>query len=150
MTLSNSQKLTIRQKAFADFYIELGNATEAARRAGYSDKTVRAIGAENLTKPSIKTYIEERLKQIDDERIASAAEVMKYLTAVLRGEETEEVVVVEGIGEGCSEARNVTKEISAKERLKAAELLGKRYALFTDKLNIDTAIPIVIKDDVSD
>ena len=148
--MSNSQKLTIRQKAFADFYIELGNATEAARRAGYSDKTVRAIGAENLTKPSIKTYIEERLKQIDDERIASAAEVMKYLTAVLRGEETEEVVVVEGIGEGCSEARNVTKEISAKERLKAAELLGKRYALFTDKLNIDTAIPIVIKDDVSD
>lgn len=150
MTLSNSQKLTIRQKAFADFYIELGNATEAARRAGYSDKTVRAIGAENLTKPSIKTYIEERLKQIDDERIASAAEVMKYLTAVLRGEETEEVVVVEGIGEGWSEARNVTKEISAKERLKAAELLGKRYALFTDKLNIDTAIPVVIKDDVSD
>lgn len=148
--MSNSQKLTIRQRAFADFYIELGNATEAARRAGYSDKTVRAIGAENLTKPSIKTYIEERLKQIDDERIASAAEVMKYLTAVLRGEETEEVVVVEGIGEGWSEARNVTKEISAKERLKAAELLGKRYALFTDKLNIDTAIPVVIKDDVSD
>lgn len=149
MTLSNSQKLTIRQKAFADFYIELGNATEAARRAGYKDNgNLNRTASENLAKPVIKAYIEERLKQIDNERIASAAEVMKYLTAVLRGEETEEVVVVEGIGDGCSEARNVIKEISAKERIKAAELLGKRYGLFTDKVNIDGNIPIVIKDDI--
>lgn len=149
MTLSNSQKLTIRQKAFADFYIELGNATEAARRAGYKDNgNLNRTASENLAKPVIKAYIDERLKQIDNERIASAAEVMKYLTAVLRGEETEEVVVVEGIGDGCSEARNVIKEISAKERIKAAELLGKRYALFTDKVNVDGNIPIVIKDDI--
>lgn len=137
-------KLTIKQKAFADYYIELGNATEAAREAGYSKKTARFIGNENLTKPNIKAYIDERLKQIEEERIADAAEVMKYLTAVMRNEITEEVIVVEGSGEGVSKAKNIVKDISARDRNKAAELLGKRYGLFTDKLDVDVAIPVVI------
>lgn len=137
-------KLTVKQKAFADYYIELGNATEAAIKAGYSKKTARSIGNENLTKPDIKTYIDERLKQLEDERIASAAEVMKYLTSVLRGEHTEEVVVVEGNGDGYSSARTVDKDISARDRLKAAELLGKRYGIFKDNINVEGAIPVVI------
>lgn len=137
-------KLTVKQKAFADYYIELGNATEAALKAGYSKKTARSIGAENLTKPDIKNYIDERLKQLEDERIASAAEVMKYLTSVLRGEHTEEVVVVEGNGDGYSSARTVDKDISARDRLKAAELLGKRYGIFKDNINVEGAIPVVI------
>lgn len=78
--------LTPKQKAFADYYIECGNATEAAKRAGYKDSSARQIGAENLTKPSISAYIAERQKQIDDSRIASAAEVQRFYSAVLRGE----------------------------------------------------------------
>lgn len=130
-------KLTPKQKAFADYYIETGNATESATRAGYSKKTAAVIGAENLIKPNIKNYIEERMKQLEDERIAKADEVLKYLTAAMRGKIDEEVVVVEGEGEGCSSARIVKKEISAKDRIKAAELLGKRYRLFIDKVEAD-------------
>lgn len=130
-------KLTPKQKAFADYYIETGNATESAIRAGYSKKTAAVIGAENLIKPNIKNYIEECMKKLEDERIAKADEVLKYLTSAMRGEINEEVVVVEGEGEGCSSARIVKKEISAKDRIKAAELLGKRYGLFINKVEAD-------------
>lgn len=144
------KKLTVKQKAFADYYIELGNATEAARKAGYKQAHVQ--GSQNLDKLSIKSYIDERLKQIEDERIASASEVMKYLTSVLRGESESEIVVVEGEGDGYSSARRVNKAPDERERLKAAELLGKRYSMFTDKMNIEGAIPVVIsgEDDLED
>jgi phage terminase small subunit len=141
-------KLTLKQKAFADYYIELGNATEAAIRAGYSKKTAAVIGNENLTKPYLKNYVEERLKQIEDSRIAKVEEVLKHLTSAMRGDIDEEVVVVEGSGDGCSDARIVTKQISAKERIKAAELLGKRYGLFTDKLKVDGNVGVQIIDDI--
>ena len=78
--------MTPKQKAFADEYLKCGNATEAAKRAGYSEKTARVIGQENLLKPAITAYIAERQKQIDDSRIADAAEVLRFYTAVLRGE----------------------------------------------------------------
>lgn len=79
-------KITLKQKAFADYYLETGNAAEAARRAGYSKHSANAIGAENLTKPVIAQYIGERQKQIEDERIANIAEVLQFYTAVMRGE----------------------------------------------------------------
>ncbi len=78
--------LTPKQKAFADYYIECGNATEAAKRAGYKKKAAYATGAENLKKPQIIAYIGERQKQIEDSRIASATEVLRYFTSVMRGE----------------------------------------------------------------
>ncbi|NFC87501.1 terminase small subunit [Clostridium botulinum] len=137
-------KLTPKQKAFADYYIQTGNATEAAIKAGYSKKTARFIGNENLTKPYIKNYIDERMKQLEDERIAKANEVLQYLTRVIRGQETEEVVVTENIGDFMSEAKTIKKEIGAKDRIKAAELLGKRYRLFTDKVEIEGEVPVVI------
>ncbi len=127
-------ELTPKQKAFAGYYIETGNATEAAIKAGYSKKTARVIGQENLTKPAIKTYIDEKMEQLSDKRIAKAEEVLEYLTRVIRGEETEQVVVTENIGDFMSEARVVNKELSAKDKIKAAELLGKRYRLFVDKV----------------
>lgn len=129
------RKLTEKQERFIDFYIELGNATEAARRAGYSKKTAKQIGNENLTK--LDYFIKERLKKLEDARIAKADEVLKHLTAAMRGEIDEEVVVTENIGDFMSEARVVKKQLSARERIKAAELLGKRYALFTDKVDMD-------------
>lgn len=78
--------LTPKQKAFADEYLKCGNATEAAKKAGYSEQSARQIGAENLSKPSISAYIQERQKQIDDERIASITEIQRFYSSVLRGE----------------------------------------------------------------
>ena len=78
--------LTEKQIAFCDAYIECGNAAEAARRAGYSENTARSIGSENLTKPDISAYIEERLAEQRKKRVASADEVMEFFTAVMRGE----------------------------------------------------------------
>lgn len=79
-------ELTPKQKAFADYYLECGNATEAARRAGYSENSAKQIGTENLSKPSISQYIAERQKQVEDERIADISEVLQFFTSVMRGE----------------------------------------------------------------
>lgn len=79
-------RLTPKQKAFADEYLKCGNATEAAKRAGYSKQSARQMGAENLSKPSISEYIQERQKQIDNERIASITEIQQFYSSVLRGE----------------------------------------------------------------
>ena len=103
-------KLTEKQKRFADYYIETGNITEAAVKAGYSKKTARVIGQENLLKPAIKGYIDEKLEAMQDERTASAKEVLEFLT----------------------------------KSMKSAELLGKRYRLFTDKVEVEGAVPVMI------
>ena len=135
-------KLTPKQKAFAEYYIETGNATESARKAGYKGKNLNRIASENLSKLDIKNYIAEKMKELEDQRIAKADEVLKYLTRVIRGEETEQVVVTENIGDFMSEARVVNKELSAKDKIKAAELLGKRYRLFVDKVEKDTNLNV--------
>ena len=137
-------KLTEKQKRFADYYIETGNITEAAVKAGYSKKTARVIGQENLLKPAIKGYIDEKLEAMQDVRTASAKEVREFLTKSMRGEIKEEVVVVEGTGDGTSEARMVKKQIGLRDRIKSAELLGKRYRLFTDKVEVDGVVPVMI------
>lgn len=140
-------KLTDKQRIFANEYLVDLNATIAYKKAYpgvRKDETAKAAGSRLLTNVNVKNYIDEQLKKIEDESIADAAEVMKYLTKVMRNELTEEVVVVEGEGEGCSSARIVKKDMSAKDRNKAAELLGKRYRLFTDKVEVEGDIPVVI------
>lgn len=136
--------MTNKQKRFCDEYLIDCNATQAAIRAGYSPKTAYSIGMENLKKPEIKTYIDEQLKKLHDAKIADADEVIKYLTSVMRGESTAEVVVIEGEGDGCSTARRMSKAPDEKERLKAAELLGKRYGVFTDKVDVDADLELNI------
>ncbi|HHV03038.1 MAG TPA: terminase small subunit [Bacteroidales bacterium] len=146
-------KLTDKQKAFCDYYIETLNATESYKKAGYKVKNdnTAAVNANRLLRNAkIKSYIDKRLKEIENDRIADAKEVMEYLTAVMRGEVEEEVVVVESTGDYTSEARKIKKQVSVKERNKAAELLGKRYALFTDKVNIDGNVGVQIIDDIED
>ena len=81
---------------------------------------------------------------ISSKKTAEATEVIEYLTSVLRGQSEASVVVVEGYGDGCSEAKIIKKPPDEKERLKAAELLGKRYGLFTDKVDVGGAVPVVI------
>lgn len=137
-------KLNARQKAFCEFYVVCGNATEAAKKAGYSEKTAYSMGNENLRKPELKTYIDDLMSKMEEKRMASAEEVLKFLTASMRGELEEEVIVVEGEGDGCSSARKMKKQISAKERIKAAELLGKRHLLFSDKVKVEGALPVMI------
>lgn len=130
--------MTNKQKRFADEYLVDLNATQAAIRAGYSPKTADRIAYENLRKLEVKSYIDEQLERIHNERAADAAEVIEYLTSVMRGESTAAVVVVEGQGDGYSEARTIRKPPDEKERLKAAELLGKRFGLFADRVEVST------------
>lgn len=145
-----NRKLTVKQKKFADAFIRSGNATWSAEVAGYSKNTLGEMGYENLKKPHIKAYIDSKLQEIEDKQIAKAEEVLKHLTSVMRGEIQEEVVVVESTGDYESKARIVEKQVAAKERIRAAELLGRRYALFTDKMEVEGNIGAVIIDDVPD
>lgn len=140
--------LTAKQKRFCDEYLVDLNATQAAIRAGYSKKTAYSIGVENLKKPEIKKYIEQRMAEKEKDLIADQDEVLKYLTSVLRGESRSTEIVIEGIGEGMSEARTIKKEPSEKDKLKAAELLGKRYGLYTDKVDIDATEAVTIINDI--
>lgn len=140
----NIAGLNEKQKKFIEEYVICLNATEAAKKAGYSKKTAYSIGQENLKKPEIKKAINEYLKKIQDEKIADAKEVLQHLTSVLRGEQMEETIVIEGQGNGISKAKKIKKEISPKDRLKAAELLGKRYGLFNDKLEHSGEVKAVV------
>lgn len=141
-----TNKMTAKQKRFCDEYLIDLNATQAAIRAGYSKKSAYSIGVENLNKPELKKYIDERMKEKEDSLIAKQDEVLKYLTSVMRGESSSSVLAL--CGEGMQEV--IDKPPDEKERMKAAELLGKRYRLFTDKVEVEGAVPIVIVDDIDD
>lgn len=139
--------MTDKQRKFCDEYLIDLNATRAYKLAYPNVKSESAAtsGASRLLRNvKVKTYIDEQLEKISSEKIATAEEVMQYLTSVLRGESQSEIVIVEGVGEGCSIARNMQKAPDEKERLKAAELLGKRYGLFTDKVEVDGVARVVI------
>lgn len=140
--------LTTKQKKFCEEYLISGNATDAAIKAGYSTKTARSVGSENLTKPDVKNYIEEKLKEMESRKIADAAEVMRYLTSVMRNETKEEVPMIVSNGEW-SEVQMIKKDTSIKDRNKAAEMLAKRFGILTDKIALEIA-PVVIKDDVNE
>lgn len=143
-------KLSVKQKRFIDYYIQTGNASEAARKAGYSAKTAYAMGIENLRKPQIQAAIQTRLAELDSERTADTKEILEYLTKVMRGDAQEEVVVNVGTGKGYSKAEKVKAQVSAKERIKAAELLAKVHGLFISKQEIELSgsLPVVIRDDL--
>ena len=135
-------KLNARQKSFIGFYWEKRNATEAAKKAGYSEKTAYSIGQRLLKNVEVKDAIDKLIEQSRAENIAKVSEIEEFLSLTMRGEIQEEVVVVEG--EGVSSARIIKKQVSAKERIKAAELLGKRHALFTDKTKLEGTLPVMI------
>ena len=139
-------RMTAKQKLFCDEYLIDLNATQAAIRAGYSKKAARQVGNENMSKPYIKNYIEERMQEKEDSLIAKQDEVLKYLTSVMRGESKSSVLAM--AGDGVQEV--IQKPPDERERTKAAELLGKRYRLFTDKVEVEGAIPIVIVDDIDE
>lgn len=113
------EDLTEKQKRFIDYYIQTANATESAKRAGYSEKTADRIGHENLKK--LEFFIQEKLTQNSNERIASANEVLEYFTTIMRD-----------------------KKEDTSDRNKCAEMLGKRYKLFTEKVEIEQDKPFEV------
>lgn len=134
------KKLTIKQKKFADEYIISGNASEAALKAGYKNEV---SGRENLRKPTVKSYIDERMKELEDEAIADQAEVLKFLTRIMRDEEKEEVLV--NVGNFEQEIQSM--KVSTKDKIRAAELLGKRYGSWTDKVDLSSDLTLIFEDD---
>lgn len=137
--------LTEKQKRFCDYYIETGNATEAYKKAykNSNQRTSESSGSRLLSNDEVKNYIDERLKSFESRRIADAKEVMEYLTKILRNQEQEEVVIVSENG-----PEIIKKDVSIKDRNKAAELLGKRYALWTEKVDLDGNVGVTIIDDI--
>lgn len=137
--------LNVKQEAFCLHYAKTGNATEAYKEAGYKAKTEGAVYA-NANRLLKNDKVKERLKELADEmasdKIAGIKEVQERLSAILRMEQTEEVVVVEGIGEGCSAARIMKKKPSLKDAIKAGETLAKMQGGFDNKLNVTVAIPV--------
>lgn len=145
-------KLTDKQKRFCEEYLIDCNATQAAIRAGYSERTAKSIGAENLTKPDLQNYIAELMNEVKKDTIADATEIMEYFTTVMRREYKENVVVttVEEISTYVSDENGIPRKQTIKKespqiieipaRLvdanKAAELLGKRYGMFTEKQQV--------------
>lgn len=134
-------KLNARQKSFCEFYVASGNATESAIKAGYKEKYAGVNADKLLKNTNISKYIKEITEEHTNNRIAKAEEILEFLTATLRGEVTEEVVVG---GFGKSATEKISKNVDLKDRLKAAELLGKRYRLFTDKVEVEGVVPVMI------
>lgn len=134
-------KLTIKQRKFADEYIRLGNSTQAAINAGYSKKTARQIGADNLSKVYIREYINEKMDALDKKKTMQIKEIMEELTSIARGEIKEERLDKDGhIVE--------TRPLFA-DRLKAMDMLGKRYGMWNGMAQ-EAASQTVIIDDMTD
>ena len=125
--------MNARQKRFCDEYLVSGNATQAAIRAGYSPKTANEQGNRLLANVSVKAYIKQQLDRLHSKRTADAREIVEYLTGVMRGD--------------CTDADGTAPAI--RDRLKAAELLGKRWGIFTDKVSLDVQ-PVVLINDLPD
>lgn len=136
-------KLSPKQERFIEeYFIHEMNATQAAIAAGYSEKTAGAIGAENLKKPQIRARIDARLEQMKQKKILQAEEVLEHLTRIALGEEKEQVLM--GVGKGAE--TKTYMEVTAKDRIKALELLGKAHAVFTDKQKVETNQVIIVDD----
>lgn len=120
--------MTEKQSRFVEHYLQTANASEAARQAGYSEKTAYSIGSENLRKPEVAAAIDERLKQMASERIADTEEVLEHLTAVLRGEVKETIVTQSG--------KSFVVPVREFDRLAAAEKLLRVSGAYRDKLDV--------------
>ena len=145
--------MTDKQRKFCDEYLINCNATRAYRKAYPNvkkDSSAAVCAAKLLRIAKVQEYINKQLEKISSEKIADAKEVMEYLTTVLRGESQSEIVVIEGAGDGYSEAKKMNKAPDEKEKLRAAELLGKRYGLFTDNVNVSGVATVIIEEDLNE
>lgn len=128
--MADASKLTEKERIFADEYIKTTNATQSAIKAGYAENSASVTGSKMLRKPKVRQYIDAVMNERSKNTIATADEVLEYLTRVMCGEEKDAFGL----------------DVSVADRTKAAELLGKRHMLFTDKVKLDAEIEIDISD----
>lgn len=140
----DKNKLTPKMKRFCEEYIIDCNATQAAIRANYSEKTAGSQGQRLLKNVEAKKYIKELFEEVKKDGILSATDILHYFSQVVKGESVAEVLVTLVNEDGTTRAEKIKKNPDEKERLKAAQLLGKRYALFTEKQEIKVELPVVI------
>lgn len=138
--------LTPKQERFVCEYLKDLNATQAAIRAGYSEKSAAQIGAENLRKPAIKEVIDAKLEEMNNSAIVDVAETLEYLTSVMRGEQEDEVLRLSGDG---TQSKTDLK-VAARDRMRAAELLGKYYGLFVDRTAVTGDMDLSVSIDYGD
>src|SRR5690625_3122893 len=145
-------KLTEKQKRFADEYIRTGNITQSYLNAYNNVKnenTASSAGSRLLRNVKVKAYIDKRLEKLKKESIAEQDEILQYLTSVMRGEIKDEQLLVVGDGDFGSEVEKHETRAEIVARTKAAELLGKRYMMWTEKHQVENVTPIIL-DDVPD
>lgn len=136
-----------RQERFVLEWLRDMNATKAAIRAGYSERTAYSIGQRLLKNVEIQTAIKEFHEQRQRESIATVLDVEEFLSETMRGEHKEEVVTSVGEGKGVFHNEIVRKQVSMKDRIRAAELLGKRFGLFDANQVEDVHDEVVIIND---
>lgn len=137
--------LSVKQEAFCLHYAKTGNATESYKQAGYEAKTANAIYANAnrlLKKDKVQARLAELAEEIATDKIANIKEIQERLTRILRMEETEDQVVVEGNGDGCSDARIIKKRPALKDVIKAGETLGKMQGAFDNKIQVEMTVPV--------
>ncbi len=141
-------KLTRKQQMFADEYIRTGNAYQSAVSAGYSHNYAKGNIVKLLENVSVKSYIDARLEELKKESIAEQDEILQYLTSVMRGKVKDEELMLVPTGDFMSEVERHEKRADIVARTKAAELLGKRYAMWTDKQEVEHSGDIIFVDDI--
>ncbi len=141
-------KLTRKQHLFADEYIRTGNAYQSAVSAGYSHNYAKGNVVKLLENVSVKSYIDARLEELKKESIAEQDEILQYLTSVMRGKMTDEELMLVPTGDFMSEVERHEKRADIVARTKAAELLGKRYAMWTEKQEVEHSGAVTFVDDI--
>lgn len=135
-------RMTARQISFCLAYAGSGNATQSAIEAGYSEKTAYSAGQRLLKNVDVQNYLKELKDQNASNKIADAKEMQEVLTSIIRQEMEEENIVVEGCGDGVSEAVIKKKKSSHKDVLKAIDLLGRMQGAFTNQTTLNVMIPV--------
>lgn len=143
--MSGPRKLTERQRRFCEEYLIDGNASQAAIRAGYSKRSATVVSTTLMKNPQVQAYLKELLEKLHSAKVADAQEVLEYLTSIMRGEQREQTLQL--IGDGMQDITAI--DVAAKDRLKAAELLGKRYGIFKENVGV-TMDAVVIVDDLKE
>jgi len=131
-----------RQRKFADYYIETANATQSAIKAGYSKKYANTNASKLLQNTTISNYIQRRMEKHRKKRIADQEEILQYLTSVIRGD----AIGKEKLGVGRGAEQIVDRKPTTQERIRAAEQLGKRYGMWTDRHEVEHKLPTIIDD----
>lgn len=131
------EEINEKQENFCLEYLKDFNGTKAAIRAGYSKKTANEQASQLLAKLSIQNYLKKIQSSLDKQKIMDVQEIQERLTQMARGESEEEIIVIEGTGQGESSAKRMIKKVGARDQVKALELLGKANSLFVDKLDAD-------------